>query len=61
MVKMLRLPKFGIIKILAKLTKEKKKERDGKGGCHLSKNCSTKSVSQLGGMEGFPSQGDVCN
>jgi len=58
---MLHLPKSSITKILAKLTKEKEKEREGEGGCHLPKKCSTRNISWSKGVEGFPSQGDVCS
>jgi hypothetical protein len=52
---MLDLLEINISKLLAKSTKEKKK------GGHLLENCSIRSIWQLGRMEGFPFQRNVCN
>ncbi len=38
---------------------EGERKREGEGGHHLPKNSSIGSTNQLGGVEGFPFQGNI--
>lgn len=60
MAEMFCLLELGITKIPAKLTKDKVKEKKGEGAGNLLE-IAPLNLGGSGGVEGFPSKGDVCN